>query len=317
MGFSEADQAKKLGALPAKSPSPSVKTHDLATLSAADVPNDLSFLGGLRRWVKLAGNGRLRIEREFADPDAIDPARKVNRHLAFGMGSHQCVDRGADKVGYFIKDAVRQAGGVPLTDRTWKKKPCRWNGWSMVVSLMTCHVSTAMTVDWMSGTLGCCWPLMVTRTSRLEKFSRRFRRSARSCRLDGNWPVSQAGPAIMMSYFAAGLACAFAALCYAEFASMIPIAGSAYTYGYATLGELLAWIIGWDLILEYAVGNIAVAISWAAYFRQLLLGFGIEFPAFLATDYRSTLLAAKAAAKPKAASAWPRPTPPTPSSCKN
>ena len=80
-------------------------------------------------------------------------------------------------------------------------------------------------------------------------------------------------------------------------ASLVPVAGSAYTYSYATLGEIVAWIIGWDLILEYAVGNIAVAISWAAYFRQLLLGFGLEFPAFLATDYRSTLLAAKAAAE--------------------
>ena len=68
------------------------------------------------------------------------------------------------------------------------------------------------------------------------------------------------------------MACGFCALCYAEFASLVPVAGSAYTYSYATLGELAAWIIGWDLILEYAVGNIAVAISWAAYFRQLLLG---------------------------------------------
>ena len=79
-----------------------------------------------------------------------------------------------------------------------------------------------------------------------------------------------------MSYLAAGLACAFAALCYAEFASMIPIAGSAYTYAYATLGELVAWMIGWDLILEYAVGSMTVAIGWSGYMQRLLAGFGID-----------------------------------------
>ena len=81
---------------------------------------------------------------------------------------------------------------------------------------------------------------------------------------------------------------ASARLCYAEFAGLVPVAGSAYTYSYATLGELVAWIIGWDLILEYAVGNIAVAISWAAYFRQLLARVRPRVPAWLATDYRST-----------------------------
>ena len=81
-----------------------------------------------------------------------------------------------------------------------------------------------------------------------------------------------------MSYLAAGLACAFAALCYAEFASMIPIAGSAYTYAYATLGELVAWMIGWDLILEYAVGSMTVAIGWSGYMQRLLAGFGITLP---------------------------------------
>ena len=81
--------------------------------------------------------------------------------------------------------------------------------------------------------------------------------------LTGTAAANQAGPAISMSYLAAGLACAFAALCYAEFASMIPIAGSAYTYAYATLGELVAWMIGWDLILEYAVGSMTVAIGWS------------------------------------------------------
>ncbi|MBK9089336.1 MAG: amino acid permease [Holophagales bacterium] len=112
----------------------------------------------------------------------------------------------------------------------------------------------------------------------------------------GGGTLPPAGPGVVVSILLTALACGFCGLCYAEFASLVPVAGSAYTYSYATLGELVAWIIGWDLILEYAVGNIAVAISWAAYFRQLLLGFGLEFPAFLATDYRSTLLAAKAVA---------------------
>src|SRR5687767_1853852 len=76
--------------------------------------------------------------------------------------------------------------------------------------------------------------------------------------LTGTAAANQAGPAITLSYLAAGLACAFAALCYAEFASMIPIAGSAYTYAYASLGELVAWLIGWDLILEYAVGSMKI-----------------------------------------------------------
>jgi APA family basic amino acid/polyamine antiporter len=100
--------------------------------------------------------------------------------------------------------------------------------------------------------------------------------------LTGTAAANQAGPAIIMSYAAAGLACAFAALCYAEFASMIPIAGSAYTYAYATLGELAAWMIGWDLILEYAVGSMTVAIGWSGYMQRLLAGFGIELPAALA-----------------------------------
>jgi APA family basic amino acid/polyamine antiporter len=96
-----------------------------------------------------------------------------------------------------------------------------------------------------------------------------------------------AGPALVVSYVLVAVACGFAALCYAEFASMIPQAGSAYTYAYATLGELAAWIIGWDLIIEYAVGNIAVAVSWAAYLQTLLRGFGMGFPAWLATDPRT------------------------------
>ncbi len=102
---------------------------------------------------------------------------------------------------------------------------------------------------------------------------------------------------MVVSILLTGLACGFCALCYAEFASLVPVAGSAYTYSYATLGELVAWIIGWDLILEYAVGNIAVAISWAAYCRELLMGLGLHVPAWLATDYRSAMLAGKAIAE--------------------
>ena len=99
-----------------------------------------------------------------------------------------------------------------------------------------------------------------------------------------------AGPALVFSFLLLGGACALAALCYAELASMIPQAGSAYAYSYATLGELVAWIIGWDLILEYAVGNVAVAISWGDYFTTLLRGIGISLPAFLTTGYRTALL---------------------------
>jgi APA family basic amino acid/polyamine antiporter len=99
--------------------------------------------------------------------------------------------------------------------------------------------------------------------------------------LTGTAAANQAGPAIMMSYLIAGMACGFAALCYAEFASMIPIAGSAYTYAYATMGELFAWIIGWDLILEYAVGSMTVAIGWSGYMQKLLEGAGIALPVWM------------------------------------
>ena len=99
-----------------------------------------------------------------------------------------------------------------------------------------------------------------------------------------------AGPALIFSFILLGGACALAALCYAELASMIPQAGSAYAYTYATLGELVAWIIGWDLILEYAVGNVAVAISWGDYFTTLLRGTGLTIPAWLTTGYRTALL---------------------------
>ena len=96
-----------------------------------------------------------------------------------------------------------------------------------------------------------------------------------------------AGPALIFSFVLTGIACGFAALCYAEFAAMVPISGSAYTYSYGTLGELIAWIIGWDLIIEYAVGNVAVAISWANYFKTFVAGFGISIPDWLSTDYRT------------------------------
>lgn len=99
-----------------------------------------------------------------------------------------------------------------------------------------------------------------------------------------------AGPALVFSFLMLGGVCALAGLCYAELASMIPQAGSAYTYSYATLGELVAWIIGWDLILEYAVGNVAVAISWGDYFAALLRGVGVELPVWLTTGYRTALL---------------------------
>ena len=96
-----------------------------------------------------------------------------------------------------------------------------------------------------------------------------------------------AGPSLILSFAITAVVCAFTALCYAEFAALVPISGSAYTYSYATLGELIAWIIGWDLIIEYAVGNVAVAISWANYFRTLLGSVGIDFPQWLASDYRT------------------------------
>src|SRR5512141_1833243 len=96
--------------------------------------------------------------------------------------------------------------------------------------------------------------------------------------LTGAAAAEYAGPGIMISYILAGVACLFAGLCYAEFASLIPIAGSAYTYGYATLGEIFAWIIGWDLVLEYAFGAATVASGWSGYFVSLLQDFGIHIP---------------------------------------
>lgn len=101
-----------------------------------------------------------------------------------------------------------------------------------------------------------------------------------------------AGPSLMLSFVITAVVCGFTALCYAELASMVPISGSAYTYSYATMGELIAWIIGWDLIIEYAIGNVAVAISWSEYFHKFLLNVGIPFPHWLAADYRSAMILA-------------------------
>ncbi|HEX2327834.1 MAG TPA: amino acid permease [Candidatus Angelobacter sp.] len=100
--------------------------------------------------------------------------------------------------------------------------------------------------------------------------------------ITGTATAEHAGPAIILSFVVAALGCVFAGLCYAEFASMIPVAGSAYTYGYATLGEIFAWIIGWDLVLEYAFGAATVASGWSGYLISLLGDFGIKLPASLA-----------------------------------
>src|SRR3954447_1713739 len=96
--------------------------------------------------------------------------------------------------------------------------------------------------------------------------------------LTGEAAHDRTGPALMLSFVVAGFACVFAALCYAEFASMVPVAGSAYTYAYATLGELFAWIIGWDLVLEYAVGSATVAHGWSAHFQEFTPLFGFKVP---------------------------------------
>jgi APA family basic amino acid/polyamine antiporter len=102
---------------------------------------------------------------------------------------------------------------------------------------------------------------------------------------DGTIVRYGAGPALVLSFVLLGAVCGLAALCYAELAAMIPQAGSAYAYSYATLGEIVAWIVGWALILEYAVGNVAVAIGWAGYFNSLLSGFGIDLPGWLTHGY--------------------------------
>ncbi|HEV2198448.1 MAG TPA: amino acid permease [Bryobacteraceae bacterium] len=110
--------------------------------------------------------------------------------------------------------------------------------------------------------------------------------------LTGIAAANNAGPAVVYSFILAAFGCAFAGMCYSEFSTMIPIAGSAYTYAYATMGELLAWIIGWDLVLEYAVGAATVSISWSSYVVSLLHDFGIELPASLiASPWQSVRLA--------------------------
>lgn len=99
--------------------------------------------------------------------------------------------------------------------------------------------------------------------------------------------ASNGGPAVSLLFVFTAIACGLSALCYAHFAAMLPISGSAYTYSYASFGELIAWIIGWDLIMEYAVGNIAVAISWSDYFTGFCSGLGVDLPAYFCTDYLS------------------------------
>ena len=112
-----------------------------------------------------------------------------------------------------------------------------------------------------------------------------------------------AGPALVISFLIVAVACGFAALCYSEFAAMVPVSGSAYTYAYATLGELAAWLIGWDLILEYAISNAAVAVSWSGYLQELLDGLHLHLPAWLGTDFRSAMQAAAQLASAQAAHA--------------
>ncbi len=103
--------------------------------------------------------------------------------------------------------------------------------------------------------------------------------------LTGVAAAEHAGPALIISFILSGLACVFAALCYAEFASTVPVSGSAYTYSYATFGELIAWILGWDLILEYGLASSAVASGWSGYFQGLIAGFGIHLPKALTSAY--------------------------------
>jgi APA family basic amino acid/polyamine antiporter len=109
--------------------------------------------------------------------------------------------------------------------------------------------------------------------------------------LTGTGAYYNAGPALALSFVIAGIACVFAALCYAEFASILPVEGSAYAYAYGTVGEIFAWIIGWGLILEYAMGSMTVAVSWSGYFGKLLKMFGLHLPAWLTTDPQTYLAA--------------------------
>jgi len=113
------------------------------------------------------------------------------------------------------------------------------------------------------------------------------------------------GPGISILFVITAVTCGFSALCYAEFASRVPIAGSAYTYAYVTFGELIAWIIGWALILEYAIGNIVVAISWSGYFINLLEGFHIHLPGWLSTNFETAQQGYEEAMKHLAAGGTP------------
>ncbi|MDO9155942.1 MAG: amino acid permease, partial [Sediminibacterium sp.] len=113
------------------------------------------------------------------------------------------------------------------------------------------------------------------------------------------------GPGIAILFVITAITCGFSALCYAEFASRIPISGSAYTYAYVSFGEVVAWIIGWALILEYAIGNIVVAISWSGYFNNLLEGFHIHLPGWLATNASNAQLGYEEAVKALAAGEAP------------
>jgi len=114
-----------------------------------------------------------------------------------------------------------------------------------------------------------------------------------------------AGPALVISLLIVAVACSFSALCYAEFAAMVPVSGSAYTYAYATLGELVAWLVGWDLILEYAISNAAVAVSCSGYLQSFLHGLHVEVPPWLGTDFRSAMQAAAQLAGAQATHADP------------
>ena len=116
--------------------------------------------------------------------------------------------------------------------------------------------------------------------------------------LTGTAAAQYAGPAVVISFIVAGLGCLFAGLCYAEFAALVPIAGSAYTYGYATMGEFVAWIIGWDLVLELALGAATVSVGWSEYFNQVLDVIGIPLPDSLAGENAVVNIPAMAIATP-------------------
>src|SRR6187549_3106277 len=115
------------------------------------------------------------------------------------------------------------------------------------------------------------------------------------------------GPGVIFLFMITAVTCGFTALCYAEFASRVPVSGSAYTYSYVTFGEVVAWIIGWALILEYGIGNVVVSISWSSYFLNLLEGVGIHMPAWLATDPTTAhkeFVSAQSAGAPTAGLTW-------------